>query len=342
MPKSTITDIAKAAGVSVSTASKALSGKGRMQEETRRRIVHIAEELGYVPNKFAQALPRKSLTVGVVIPDVPHEVQYYIQKGINEGFASASEYGVRPLIRTYGGGQDTNGLIAAVEELKNKVSGLIVEGTGACGAQLQEMIGRGVPVVTLVTAVNGLDGAGGVSVEGNVVGRMAAQFLYLVGARKAAVLAGDKELPLHRSNLRGFIEEGKSLGLETVAVENTFDRMEEAGRLTEQLLEKRPELSGIFTSSYVAPAICEVVKRHGMQDRMKVVGLDLYRGTITCLEDGSLSAVIFQNQVLQARTAVQLMLEALHSGRVQTRQIRPELVMTSNLACYRELISEEL
>ena len=47
----TIKDVAKKAGVSVCTVSRAIAGKGYIKQETRERIMEVVEELGYAPNK---------------------------------------------------------------------------------------------------------------------------------------------------------------------------------------------------------------------------------------------------------------------------------------------------
>ena len=55
----TIKDIAKLTGVSHSAVSYVLNGKGRVSEETRRRILETAQEIGYVPNRNARNLAKK-------------------------------------------------------------------------------------------------------------------------------------------------------------------------------------------------------------------------------------------------------------------------------------------
>lgn len=66
--KTTIRDVAAAAGVSVTTVSDALSGKGRLPEETRRKVQSEAEKLGYRPSAIALGLRERGLgLVGLCI-----------------------------------------------------------------------------------------------------------------------------------------------------------------------------------------------------------------------------------------------------------------------------------
>lgn len=67
----TIKDVAERAGVSVATAGRALGNYGRISEETRERILQVAKEINYVPNKLAQGMRSRSTnTIGVVVPDI--------------------------------------------------------------------------------------------------------------------------------------------------------------------------------------------------------------------------------------------------------------------------------
>ena len=64
-------DVAAAAHVSLATASKALHGKPRVSEDTRRRVLAVAQQLNYSPNKLAQSLARgTSGTIGLVTSDL--------------------------------------------------------------------------------------------------------------------------------------------------------------------------------------------------------------------------------------------------------------------------------
>jgi len=80
----TIKDIAERAGVSFSTVSKALRGSPLVKEETKRRILDVARELGYQPNFAARRLvSRRSWAVGVVWPSVERTALSYLITRIN-------------------------------------------------------------------------------------------------------------------------------------------------------------------------------------------------------------------------------------------------------------------
>lgn len=66
----TIRDVARLAGVSIGTASKALNAGGRLKQETREKVLGAARDIGYRPNDLAQSLHRtRSMTVGIISSD---------------------------------------------------------------------------------------------------------------------------------------------------------------------------------------------------------------------------------------------------------------------------------
>src|SRR5690606_30263510 len=67
----TIKQVARAAGVSPTTVSHVLSGRGRIAVETRDRVLKVVEELGYRSNRHAQQLvTRKSRILAIQLPDI--------------------------------------------------------------------------------------------------------------------------------------------------------------------------------------------------------------------------------------------------------------------------------
>ncbi|MYS22416.1 transcriptional regulator, LacI family [Streptomyces sp. DvalAA-14] len=67
----TIHDVARSAGVSRQTVSRALNGKDDIEGSTKQRVLDAALELGYRPSRFARGLVRQdTTTIGLVIPDL--------------------------------------------------------------------------------------------------------------------------------------------------------------------------------------------------------------------------------------------------------------------------------
>jgi LacI family transcriptional regulator, galactose operon repressor len=86
----TLADIAREAGTSASTASRALSGRGYVSSDARARLLDVAERLGYVPNASARTLKqRTSRVVGVVVSDLDNQFYAALAAGIEQTLREA-------------------------------------------------------------------------------------------------------------------------------------------------------------------------------------------------------------------------------------------------------------
>jgi len=73
MADPTLSDLAAEAGVSRSTAGRAMSGHKSVRDDTRRRVQAAARRIGYEPNRIARSLrSRNSMFVGIIVPDIAH------------------------------------------------------------------------------------------------------------------------------------------------------------------------------------------------------------------------------------------------------------------------------
>jgi DNA-binding LacI/PurR family transcriptional regulator len=90
----TIRDVARAAGVSASTVSRALSNPGMVDTATRERVTAMAEHLGYRPNRAARGLiTGRTGNLGLILPDLANPFFPSIVKGIQQ-HAHESDYPV--------------------------------------------------------------------------------------------------------------------------------------------------------------------------------------------------------------------------------------------------------
>ena len=160
----TLMDVARAAGVSASTASRTLNAGAPVAPTLAKRVHQAAEELGYRLNTQARSLRTgRDTTIGLVVEDFNVALFARIASTVA---AMAADRGVHVVIATFGtGGSEPR----AVEALASRnVAGMIVV-EGQAGTGYLEGIGRARPVV-LVDASRPHPTSAGVR-EGNPSGR---------------------------------------------------------------------------------------------------------------------------------------------------------------------------
>lgn len=125
-PKSpTIIDVAERAGVSKSVVSRVVSGRGSVSEDTRRRVVDAAQELGYVVNASARAMvARRTYTVGAFVRDAATPFYGHLLTAMQE---RAAFHGYRVVTATGSGKFEVDDEYRALETLAMlRVEALIV------------------------------------------------------------------------------------------------------------------------------------------------------------------------------------------------------------------------
>jgi LacI family transcriptional regulator len=122
----TIRDVARAAGVSRQTVSRAFNDKGEISPETKRHVLEVAEKLGYRPSHLARSLSiNRTNNVGIIVPDITYPFFARIVKGAEEVSFSAG-YNLF-LINTYVDGKKE---IDALDSLwDRRVDGAILYGS---------------------------------------------------------------------------------------------------------------------------------------------------------------------------------------------------------------------
>src|SRR3982750_1751783 len=81
-----IRDVAAQAGVSPATVSPVFTRPDTVAEDTRRRVIAVADELGYAPNPVARSLARgRTGSIGIVAPDTPTPSPAVITKAAQQG-----------------------------------------------------------------------------------------------------------------------------------------------------------------------------------------------------------------------------------------------------------------
>ena len=201
MPVS-IKDIARAAGVSHSTVSRALSDSPLINTETKARIQDLARAMGYSPDATARSLVmRRTHAVGVVVTTIADPFSAEVVEGI-ERMASAHGYSVILAASN----DEPEREIAAVEMLHSKRVDAIVVTSSRVGALHQERLGAaGVPVILLNNhSQQEVPNAYSVRVDDVHGGRLATGHLIGLGHRRIAHVAGPEGHTPSRERLEGY------------------------------------------------------------------------------------------------------------------------------------------
>ncbi|KIU52520.1 MULTISPECIES: LacI family DNA-binding transcriptional regulator [Pseudomonas] len=91
LPRCNVTDVAKAAGVSVATVSRSFNLPHHVRDDVREKVLSIAAQMGYTPNSAAKALRlRKTNVIGAIIPTLDHSIYATMIKSFQDKLA---EYG---------------------------------------------------------------------------------------------------------------------------------------------------------------------------------------------------------------------------------------------------------
>ncbi len=199
-----IKDIARTAGVSHSTVSRALSDSPLVSIQTKTRIQRLARDMGYSPDAQARSLVMgRTMAVGVVVTTITDPFIAEVVQGIEE---TALDHGYSVILASSSSEPERE--IAAVEMLRSKrVDGVIVT-SSRVGALYQEHLNRlGVPVV-LINSHSEQAGryTHSISVDNRHGGWLATRHLCQMGHRRIAYLSGPADHSDDVERLAGYCQ----------------------------------------------------------------------------------------------------------------------------------------
>lgn len=183
--KVTIRDLAEAAGVSVTTVSQILNGKGeRFSIDTRTRVHQLQEEMGYVPDFNARNLiMRSAQTIGVIVPNLGNPFFSMFIKGVQ---STSRDRHFIPLIFGANYDEDLEGYYLQ-ELIKRAVDGLIIASSSITAPAIDNILKKnGIPY--LLIDQNGGPSLDSVRIDDQRGGQIAAEHLLALGHRKIAVV----------------------------------------------------------------------------------------------------------------------------------------------------------
>ncbi|PJJ71289.1 LacI family transcriptional regulator/LacI family fructose operon transcriptional repressor [Diaminobutyricimonas aerilata] len=245
--RATIKEVAEAAGVSRSTASRALAGNGYVAAHVRERVREAARELGYVVDATARSLKQQSSRlIGVLVSDLRNS--FYADLAFGAGRA-ARRNGYTMMLIDDGGIPDDE-LEAAEAFVALRVAGVV--GTPVSGHLADFLVRQRTPMVEVDRQF--AEGRGdAVVVDNRAAARATTEHLLELGHRRIALFIDETDWTTGRDRHEGYADALRAAGIEldgTLVVPTGWD-VDAAHSAAHQLLQTDRRPTAIFAANNV-------------------------------------------------------------------------------------------
>ena len=325
---STIRDVAKKAGVAISTVSAVINRSAPTSAAVVARVERAIADIGYAPQRAAQTLRSgRSRLIGVIVPDItnPH---FSALARIVENECLAAGY----MTFVYNTDEDSDHEMRILKMMRmQRVAGLILISTRSDARHGKRLMAEiDVPAMLMGSLVAGTP-FDVVALDDFKAGRLAAGHLIDLGHRRIAVIGGRAGVSSHEERLRGcrhaFAEHGFSLDDEYVVLADfTTDK---AHARTTRLLDSKPRPTAIVAlSNFMTIGVMRALAQSGLScpREISIIGVD----DLDWADIMSPRPTLIAQPIAQmTRTAIAKLLEQIATGSPPSRKrlfFEPKLV----------------
>lgn len=320
----TIRDVAKLTGVSVSTVSRYLNKSGYVNAETEQLIKAAIEKLNYAPNQVARGLAgKKTKTFALILPDISNLFFSDLARAVED---VAATYGYTVIF-----GNSDDQVVKEkryIETLKQKYIDGIIFASNTFGHDDAEMLTKlGIPFVCLDRGPSEQKDASVVRSKNKEGAVMAVQHLLDVGCRKIAHIYGPQHLIPAKERLIGFEQSVQVFDWYSPTLLEPGDfRIAGGIKATERLLERHPDIDGIFAGNdLMAIGALKALHRMGIQvgRQVAVCGFDGIQTTeITVPELTTIAQPIYDMGALISRLLIKKIEGTLEENRLYELDVK--------------------
>lgn len=202
-----IVDVARRAGVSSATVSRALNGVPTVDPALVERVRKAADLLGYQPNGVARNLRRQRTDVwALIISDIANPFFTAVARGVED---VAQEHGFSVLLGNSDEDRDKEGRYLRVAA-QEQVAGVIIS-PNMRGSDVSRLVGASIPLVTIDRSPH--QRVDSVMVDSRAGARAATTHLFASGWRRPACITGPAYADTAMDRLRGYLEAVRAAGL---------------------------------------------------------------------------------------------------------------------------------
>jgi DNA-binding LacI/PurR family transcriptional regulator len=324
----TITDLARLAGVSPGTVSRALAGKSLVNAKTREKIESLAREHGFRPNQMASGLRRqKTGVIGVVIP-LGHDTRQQISDSffmtlLGHLADELTREGYDLMLRRVVPEDDADWLDRFIGS--GMIDGVIVIGQSDQFERIEDVADGYLPMVVWGNHTQGQRHCV-VGTDNRLGGKLAAERLIAAGATSLAFL-GDTGPMEFAARFAGARDVAERLVVPIMALPTHLSPDRASAEIARHISAIDRQVDGIFAATDTLAALCLTeLRARGLvvPDRVKLVGFDdlpIARQTVPPL------TTVRQDIAAGARGLVQLLLRRLGGDETESLVLPPQLVI---------------
>lgn len=315
MPRTTLEDVARTAGVSLATVDRVLNRRPGVHANTAERVQAAVDLLKYRPDRLAARLARgRDHRFRFVLPVGDNAFMQALEKEARSAAERFAEERVQIGI-THVDVFDGDVLATALEAMQGEVDGVAVVALDHPRVReaIDELAAAGVTVVTLVSDVPRAGRSHYVGIDNSAAGRTAASLLgrFLSGREgKVGLIAGSVALRDHIERQLGF-EQVMSRDfphLKVLPIREGRDEDERAEALCRDLLRDHPDLVGLYNIGAGTSGIVTALESAGRERDLVFIAHDLTVFNRKYLIRGAIDAIIHQDPGHEIRSAVRLLL----------------------------------
>ena len=271
----TLKDVAKVAGVSYATVSRALSGSPEIGEKTRQRILKLCDEMGYTPDSVARSMVMKRTNIiGLILASIDNPFMSELTVHL-ETYARAHGYNLMVCNSSYNSAQERDVFRLL---LSRKVDGIIILPISHESHENLKSLTAQVPTVFVSENMQDLP-ENYISIDNTQGMQIATEYLYSLGHRKILYLGARKNSVTHSLRVEGYISTCRKLGLEPNIIESSYPRSShEAGYLLarEHFSSPHDETAILCASDTLAIGVMHAAYEKGIRipEDLSLMGFD--------------------------------------------------------------------
>jgi LacI family transcriptional regulator len=270
-----IKDIAKLAGVSKATVSRVLNKSDSVAEDTKKKVLSVIEEVGFLPNYLARSLKiKKTKTIGVIVPDIGNPFYFEIIRGI-EKFLDKNGFNIMLCNSDYIEKKELRYISLLASK---KVDGIILATSSEDSKSLKKLQLWDIPYVIFDLPQNN-HVASSVFIDHSLCSYIAANHLIENGHEKILIIDTYRNMKAYSKYVTGYIKALKenNIEIDKDLIQETTPDINGGYQIIKKLIQSNTKFTAVLAiSDLIAVGVYRIAQKYNIKipEDLSVIGND--------------------------------------------------------------------